>query len=81
VIRTIDETGCAHFMADVITATYRYPLWAILNFDESNWHLVMADDQTVAIAWRRLSVIIGMVIPRGISRFSQKSLRMDPNCL
>jgi hypothetical protein len=33
----------------VIAAYHRYPPSAIVNFDESNWLLVMADDETVAI--------------------------------
>jgi transposase len=44
----LDEEECAHFMANLIAAHHRYPPSSIVNFDESNWHLVMADDQTVA---------------------------------
>jgi hypothetical protein len=45
----LDEEECAHLMASLIAAYHRYPPFAIVNFDELNWHLVMADDQTVAV--------------------------------
>jgi hypothetical protein len=33
----------------MITAYHHYPIHLIINFNESNWHLVMADDQTIAV--------------------------------
>jgi hypothetical protein len=44
----IDDQECALFMAKLTGALYNYPPDYILNFDESNWYLVMAGDQTVA---------------------------------
>jgi hypothetical protein len=35
-------------MANMIAAYHPYPRHFIINFDGSNWHLVVADDQTVA---------------------------------
>jgi hypothetical protein len=44
-----EDEECAHFVANVITAYHPYPPHLIVNFDESNWHLVMIDDQMVAV--------------------------------
>jgi hypothetical protein len=44
-----DDEECAHFMANLITAYHHYPPHLIIHFDKSNWHLVMADDQTVDV--------------------------------
>jgi hypothetical protein len=41
-----DDEECAHFMVNMITAYHRYSPHLIIDFDESDWHLVMADDQT-----------------------------------
>jgi hypothetical protein len=48
-VAPLDQKECAHFIASVITAYHRYPPSAIVNFDESNWFHVMADDETVAV--------------------------------
>jgi hypothetical protein len=45
---SVDDQECAHFMAKLVGAFHQYPPDYILNFDESNWHLVMAGEQTVA---------------------------------
>lgn len=44
----IDDAECAHFLSKLSGAFLRYPPDAILNFDESSWHLVMSGDQIVA---------------------------------
>jgi hypothetical protein len=33
----------------MITVCHCYPPYLVVNFDESNWHLVMANDQMVAV--------------------------------
>jgi hypothetical protein len=37
-----------HFLGQLTAAYHRYPPHLIVNFDKSNWHLVMAGDETVA---------------------------------
>jgi hypothetical protein len=44
----IDESKCAQFMANMTAAYHRYPPHLILNFNESNWHLVMEEDVMLA---------------------------------
>jgi hypothetical protein len=44
----IDDGDCLRFLAQLTAAYHRYPPYAIANFDESNWYLVMAGDETVA---------------------------------
>jgi hypothetical protein len=36
-------------MANIFTAYHRYPPHLTINFDEPNWHLLMADDQMLAL--------------------------------
>jgi hypothetical protein len=45
---TIDDRDCLRFLAQLTAAYFRYPPHLIVNFDESNWYLVMAGDETVA---------------------------------
>jgi hypothetical protein len=40
----LGDEECAHFMANMITAYHRHPPHLIINFGESNWHLVMVGD-------------------------------------
>jgi hypothetical protein len=44
-----DDEECAHFVANMITAYHYYPAHLTIHSDESNWHLAMADDHTVAV--------------------------------
>jgi hypothetical protein len=44
----VNDEECALFMAQLLTAFQMYPPSNIINFDESNWHLVMSGEQTVA---------------------------------
>jgi hypothetical protein len=44
----IDDAACAEFVSRLAAAYLRDPPDFILNFDESNWYLVMAGDETVA---------------------------------
>jgi hypothetical protein len=44
----ISDAECAVFMSDIFMAFRRYPPSNIVNFDESNWRLVMSGEQTVA---------------------------------
>jgi transposase len=44
----IDDAECALFLSKLNGAFLRYPPDAILNFDESSWHLVMSGEQMVA---------------------------------
>jgi hypothetical protein len=44
----IDDQECLRFLGQLTAAYHRYPPHLILNFDESNWHLVMAGEETVA---------------------------------
>jgi hypothetical protein len=43
----IDDDECSQFMTDLLLAFQLYPPDHILNFDESNWCLVIAGDQTI----------------------------------
>jgi hypothetical protein len=44
----INDEECAHFLAELTAAYYHYPPHLILNFDESNWHLMMTGTEVVA---------------------------------
>jgi hypothetical protein len=44
----IDHEECMRFLGKLAAAYHRYPPHLILNFDECNWYLVMAGEQTVA---------------------------------
>jgi hypothetical protein len=44
----IDGEECLHFLSELTGAYHRYPLHVVFNFDEPNWHLVMAGDEVVA---------------------------------
>jgi hypothetical protein len=44
----IDDSECAQFTVNLTAAYHRYPPHLILNFDESNWHLVMEGDLMLA---------------------------------
>jgi hypothetical protein len=45
----LDDEECTHFMANMLTPYHGYPPHFIINFDESNWYLVTANDRTVAV--------------------------------
>jgi hypothetical protein len=45
----LNNEECVHFMVNMITAYHHHPPHLIINFDESNRHMVMADDQTIAV--------------------------------
>jgi hypothetical protein len=39
----IDDIECAQFMANLTAADHRHSPYCLLNFNESNWYLVMAN--------------------------------------
>jgi hypothetical protein len=43
----MDNQECATFMIKLAKASRKYPESKIVNFDESNWHLVMEGEQVV----------------------------------
>jgi hypothetical protein len=52
-IPEIDDSECARFLSQIVGAYHRDPPYHIVNFDESNWHLVRANDETVAEWWAK----------------------------
>jgi hypothetical protein len=43
----VDDSEYAQFLANLTAAYHRYSPHFILNFDESNWHVVMEGDVTL----------------------------------
>jgi hypothetical protein len=44
----IRDEACVHFLTQLYAAYHRYPPHLTLNFDESNWPIVISREQTVA---------------------------------